>query len=111
VDFGVRCAPTYVLRSWTGGEVAGSGDVADRDRVDVADRDRTECAGGGSRGGLLILLMPIYSALWALVSHGTSWGGREPGCESYFHTLVMREGSQEAEWQGASTRRFSLQDR
>ena len=27
---------------------------------------------------------------------------------SYFHTLVMRKGSLEAEWQGASTRRFSF---
>jgi hypothetical protein len=29
-------------------------------------------------------------------------------CESYFHTLVMREGSLEVKWQGASTRGFSL---
>ena len=43
----------------------------------------------------------------ACFSHGTSWGGREPGGESYFHTLVMREGSLEAERRGASTRRFS----
>ena len=40
VDFGVRCAPTYVLLFWIGGELAGSGDVTDRDRFDVADRDR-----------------------------------------------------------------------
>ena len=40
MDFGVRCAPTYVLLFWIGGELAGSGDVTDRDRFDVADRDR-----------------------------------------------------------------------
>ena len=32
----------------------------------------------------------------------------EPGGESLFHTLVMREGSLEVKWQGASTRGFSL---
>ena len=40
----------------------------------------------------------------------TSWGGgsHEPGGESCFHTLVMREGSLEVKWRGASTRGFSL---
>ena len=40
----------------------------------------------------------------------TSWGGgsHEPGGELFFHTLVMREGSLEVKWQGASTRGFSL---
>ena len=40
---GLRCTLRSHLRVafWTGGEVAGSDDVPDRDRLDVADRDRT----------------------------------------------------------------------
>ena len=35
-------------------------------------------------------------------------GSHEPGGETFLHTLVMREGSLEEKWQGASTRGFSL---
>jgi len=76
--------------------------------ADVAVRDQAVRAGGGSRGELMV---PLYSARWALVSlFCTSRGGGslEPGGELYFRTLVMREGSLEVKWQGASTRGFSL---
>ena len=77
--------------------------------ADVAVRDQAVRAGGGSRGELMV---PLYSARWALVSplFCTSWGGgsHEPGGEAFFHALVMREGSLEVKWQGASTRGFSL---
>jgi hypothetical protein len=77
-------------------------DVAVRDRWDVAVRDRAVRAGGGSRG---VLILPLYSALWALVlptlyepggwepragkrivlthasDEGRFAGGEEAGCE------------------------------
>jgi site-specific DNA-cytosine methylase len=37
-----------------------------------------------------------------------AWIVENPMGLSYFHTLVMREGSLEVKWQGASTRGFSL---
>ena len=40
-------------------------DVAVRDLWDVAVRDQAVRAGGGSRG---VLILPLYSARWALVS-------------------------------------------
>ena len=81
-DSGVRSAPTCVLRFGVGGEVAAmwrtgiDWDVAVRDLWDVAVRDQAVSAGGGSRG---VLILPLYSARWALVSSfSVRAGGVEP---------------------------------
>ena len=57
-------------------------------------------------------MVPLYSARWALVSsfcvRAGGVGATSREANRSFHTLVMREGSLEVKWQGASTRGFSL---
>jgi hypothetical protein len=95
-DSGVRSAPTCVLRFGVGGEVAAmwrtgiDWDVAVRDLWDVAVRDQAVRAGGGSRG---VLILPLYSARWALVS---SFSVRAGGVVS------VRAGGVEAASRGAN---------
>jgi hypothetical protein len=79
--------------------------------ADVAVRDQAVRAGGGSRGVLMLPLYPPDGRLYLPSLYEP--GGWEPRSgkritESYFHTLVMREGSLEVKWQGASTRGSSL---
>ena len=63
VDYGVRPAPACVLHFGVGGEVAAMWRFGTD--ADVAVRDQAVRAGGGSRGELMV---PLYSARWALVS-------------------------------------------
>ena len=76
--------------------------------ADVAVRDQAVRAGGGSRGVLLAIIFRPMGACTFLFCTSRGGGSHDPGSESFFHTLVMREGSLEVKWQGASTRGFSL---
>ena len=55
--------------------------------------------------------IPPDGRLYLLVCTSRGGGSHDPGSESYFHTLVMREGSLEVERQGASTRGLFSLDR
>ena len=94
MDYGVRSAPACVLRFGVGGEVAAMWRFGTD--ADVAVRDQAVRAGGGSRGELMV---PLYSARWALVSpfsvRAGGVGATSREANRSFHTLVMREGSLE----------------